>query len=132
MRTFRTLAVERLEERRLLAGNVTASVVNGNLVVSGDSASNDVVIAQTPSGIVVLGQPGTTINGGASFTAVGVTGDVRVTLGGGNDTLQAAVAVPRDLTIDLGSGDDAVTFGGFFEPPVPDATESTVHVGGNL
>src|SRR4051812_27996763 len=37
-RFYRKLGLEKLEERRVLAGNVSASIVNGNLVVIGDDA----------------------------------------------------------------------------------------------
>src|SRR5262245_59984329 len=103
------LCVELLEDRCLLAGNVTAAVVNGSLIVTGDAESNDVLLVQTAQGIevhgvVFSGEPPavTTVNGGESFTAVGLTRDIKVDLGAGNDTLGAAFVAPGDLTVDMG------------------------------
>jgi hypothetical protein len=121
--------VEHLEVRCLPAGNVTAAVDHGNLVVTGDAESNEIEIFQTAQGIQVNGVPGTTVNGGASFTAVGVTKDVAVSLGDGDDALVLDLNVPRDLTIDLGAGDNALNLGGFFEPPPGDTGPGGVITG---
>ena len=47
----------------MLAGNVTAQLVNGDLHLTGDSAANDVKVTRTAAGIIVQGKTGTTING---------------------------------------------------------------------
>jgi hypothetical protein len=120
------LRVEPLEGRWVPAGNVTATVDHGDLVVTGDAESNNVEIIQTAEGIQVIGDFGTTVNGGASFTAVGVTKDVVVSLGDGDDTLGMALNVPRDLTIVLGAGGNVVNFGGFLDAPVVPVTNGVV------
>jgi hypothetical protein len=122
------LRLEQLEARCLLAGNVTAAVVNGSLVVTGDAQDNTIEIFQTAQGIQVLGMA-TTVNGGTSFTAVGVTKDVVVSLGDGSDGLAFDLTVPRDLIIDMGAGDNSVNFGGFFEPPPGDTGPGGVITG---
>lgn len=84
------LAVESLEARAMLAGNVTASVTRGTLNIKGDAQANSIIISQTPSvagGFTITPVDGssTTINGGT--IAVNLTGVVRVTIKmeGGND-----------------------------------------------
>lgn len=85
-RTFRPLGLESLEARRVMAGNVTASIVGGDLVITGDNAANDVRIHQNLGKLVVEGLNGTRINGDNKdrFPA---DVDVRVDLNGGLDKL---------------------------------------------
>ena len=110
------LRFESLERRSLLAGDVTAAVVDGRLVVTGDDFGNNVSIhrGDTPNEIVV--QAGgslrdlttTTINGGSRFVATGVTGLI-VHLGDGDDTLSVRdVDIAGDVVIDTGMGDDDI------------------------
>src|SRR5262249_14916053 len=81
----RTLHVEQLEGRAMLAGNVTASVSGGNLIIRGDNVDNGVVISQTDpgtylvTGIDTAGGP-TTINGNTDATFTGVTGSFDIDL----------------------------------------------------
>lgn len=85
------LGIESLEDRRLLAGNITATFVGGNLVLRGDAADNAVTISQTAANkISVLGKSdsgsATTINGLAGpviFT--GTLNSIDADLAGGND-----------------------------------------------
>ena len=49
-RRCRTLYVERLERRTLLAGNGTAALIAGNLDLTGDSSSNAVQVSQVSAG----------------------------------------------------------------------------------
>lgn len=92
--TFRKtlrLGVESLEDRRLLAGNITATFIGGNLVLRGDAADNAVIVSQTAANkISVLGKSdsgsATTINGLAGpviFT--GTLNSIDADLAGGND-----------------------------------------------
>src|SRR5262245_23987544 len=86
---FVRLQVEQLEGRLTPAGNVTALLLRGNLLVVGDSAANAVEITAAGGDLVVRGQPGTTVNGGAAatFSGVGsVAGNLVVLLGRGADT----------------------------------------------
>src|SRR4051812_41895446 len=87
----RTLGVERLEGRAMLAGNVTAFVDGGgNLIVRGDNNDNAVLVQQTAtgqysvtgvdfadSGVSGFRSGPTNINGSANGTVFlsGVTGD---------------------------------------------------------
>src|SRR5579863_10413541 len=121
-------ALEALENRTLLTGNVVASVVaGGNLLILGDSKANQIGIETTSGGALqITSLDGTTrINGSTSpFTPSGVTGSVFVFLGAGNDVLQVgggspATTIPHDLLIGLGNGNDSVSV-------------ATTSIGGNL
>src|SRR5258708_6010556 len=89
---LRRPALEGLERRALLAGNVTAFFNSGSLLLSGDAAANGVSIEQVAGGKYVVsgfaldGSP-TLINGAPYKVFSGVTNDVAVNLEGGNDLL---------------------------------------------
>ena len=103
----RRLAVEVLEDRRLMAGNILASLHGGNLVVRGDAADNQIQIVQLAQGLRVHGLTGTTVNGLASFDTAGKVNDVKVRMQqGGVDRfmIQGAFNLRRDLDIRLGDG----------------------------
>lgn len=120
-RKFRSVSlhVERLEERAVMAGNVTAMLNNGVLTLIGDNLANEIMAYQTvPGTYKIIGNPGTTVNGGLSFTAPGVTGDLNIMMGEGDDFLQLMMVVPGNLNIDMGRGNDYLSLGGFFELPV--------------
>ena len=149
-------ALECLEQRTLLTGNVIAAVVaGGNLLVLGDSKANQIGIQSTAGGgLKISSLDGTTkINGSTSpFTASGVTGSVTILLGQGNDVLHIGggtpqTVIPQNLLIVLGNGQDTVDiatatiggnasiFGGSGGDTVAvgsAATSSLVNVGGNL
>jgi hypothetical protein len=124
---FPEAAIECLEQRLLLTGNVSAAVLaGGNLLVLGDSKPNQIAIQSTSGGgLQISSLDGTTkINGSTSpFTANGVTGNVYIFLGQGNDVLQigdgttAAVTpavvplttmIPQNLLVVTGNGNDMV------------------------
>lgn len=91
-------------------GNVQVSVVSGNLIIRGDNRDNNLIITES----LIAGRADTTINGERRiFVPDGVTGDVRITLRGGNDFVRVELpgtnfAVPQDLEINTGSGNDLV------------------------
>src|SRR5688500_2611678 len=103
-----------LEPRRLLAGNVTAAVVNGDLVITGDAAANRIVVSGMglPQGQVLI-QPAdddTRING-EFFQAVleGVTGNVRIALGAKSDNVAVQhLNLPKALAIAGGKHGDSI------------------------
>ncbi len=119
-------AIECLEARTLLTGNVLAAVLpGGNLLLLGDSKPNQISIQSSGGALQVSSLDGTTkINGSTNpFTANGVTGGVYVFLGQGNDVLQiggATVAptispavtltttIPQNLLVITGNGNDTV------------------------
>ncbi|MCA9075122.1 MAG: peptidylprolyl isomerase [Planctomycetaceae bacterium] len=86
-------ALEALESRTLLAGNVTATIQNGNLTLTGDDAANSVEVSVVDGDIVVIGLNSTTINDSSDvFVAVeggtSLSGHLTSSLGGGDDTLR--------------------------------------------
>ncbi len=117
---FDGTGIERLEQRRMMAGDVSASLSGADLVVNGDNNGNEVVIRATAQSgqFVVEGLNGTTINGQQSATISGVTDDLRINLRNGENVLmltaegpdgeQAVLNVVDDLQIRTGSGNDIV------------------------
>ena len=117
--TTRRLQVESLENRELMAGNVSVSVQNGNLYITGDAARNHVEVRQSSPGVfrvngVTIGGAATKINNATNgvFTTSAVRGNVVISLGGGDDQLNfgtgdnRVINVPNNLSIDMGSGSD--------------------------
>lgn len=103
-RRYRFLSPDRLEERTLLAGNVTAALSGNLLTITGDGKSNDITVEQTDAthiritGNIDVGAfPGkqTTVQAG------GLTANVQ--------TIQ--VPVVFGLKINMGAGDDSVRIG---------------------
>jgi len=91
--------IELLEQRRLLAGSVAASLNGaGDLVLTGDNAANNVVVTASATGYSVTGT-GTSIKSSIAG-AVAIAGGFFVP----DET--------RDLSISLGKGDDSVTIAG--------------------
>jgi hypothetical protein len=113
--------VELLESRIALAGDVTAQLIGGHLVITGDAQANAFEIFETVGGTIsavayVLKSldDSTTINGSSQpFTISGVTRDVRISLGAGDDLLRVgktgeSFRALRDLKISGGDGDNAI------------------------
>ena len=121
------LAIESLEQRQALAGNVVAVFTEGTLSILGDDAANGVTIIYDVAtkthrvhGSDAGGQP-TSINGelGSPLppTFAGVK-NIHVRLGLGDDRLDFGAAdqvytglAKGKLTIEMGSGNDEVTLG---------------------
>jgi hypothetical protein len=105
--------IERLEARQMLAGNVTAEIVDGDLVVTGDGLDNRIAIyaGGLHPGVhgenTADGNP-TSINGAAngSFNLDGLTGDVVVRMGDGRDSVLFEGAFPGAMVLEGGAGDD--------------------------
>ncbi len=137
-RTFRRLqsAVETLEARYAMAGDVMAVMYDQMLVIWGDAEANGVVLtydsnslSYTVTGKDVGGSP-TTINGQASATLTNVR-QVAVLLNGGDDDFSvgspAAVdtVISQWLSIDMGEGNDRVQLGQAGNAPVGAAPVAT-------
>lgn len=93
---MRRIGLEPLEERTLLAGIVTVSVSQGNLILRGDNAANGIHLTQIGEGSyqitgLVTGGSATTIKHGAvsgtSAVVEGVTGNIDIDLKRGDDLL---------------------------------------------
>lgn len=110
------VSYEALENRRLLAGDVSVFLAANNILqLQGDSASNQVEIRGTDSGaIVVEGLNGTRINGQSRVRFAdlgsGLNG-LRVRLEGGDDLVRVEdLRVRQSVTVHGGSGNDAIGF----------------------
>jgi len=129
-------AVTILESRIALAGNVTAVVAGGNLIIRGDNAGAAITLSQPgPGQITVTGQD-TTVNGSAApVTLSSVKRDVRVFFGDGDDSLTfdegAPLTVAGNLFVDGGSGSNTVTVGAS-GPFAAAAGVAALNVGGDL
>jgi hypothetical protein len=138
IRKARNLALEAFERRALLAGNVTALVDDGNLVIAGDASANGVALHQTDAGrYVITGfdlDGTTTINGGtAPVVLEDVTGDVVVDLRAGDDSLVVSnSAEARQTLADSVSGGAAGTIADSPEVSDPSVDAEQVAVSGNL
>jgi hypothetical protein len=113
-RRFSSVVCDLLEPRRLLAGNVTATVVKGDLLIQGDADKNRIIVTGLGLGAgQVMIQPAddsTTING-EMFQAVlqGVTGSVRIALGAKADNVVVEhLNLPKGLTTDGGKHGDSI------------------------
>jgi|GEM_PF-1786590 len=104
-----------LEPRRTLAGNVAATVLDGNLYLVGDNTSNQIELIVRDGRAIVNGLEGTTVNGGASFqigNSNSIGGKMFAWLLGGDDTLilRNGVAFPDSVEIHGGAGEDQIGF----------------------
>jgi hypothetical protein len=128
------LTLEPLENRQLLAGNISIETSDGNLVILGDALSNRISIRQTG-----LGQFTVTGNDGEQFRTPGglyqktpvkvanVRGGLLVSLASGNDSVQiqglgSSRSLGAFVTVLTGTGKDEVVIrevqtGGLQYPP---------------
>ncbi len=126
------LRVEPLEQRLLLAGNVTADLIDGQLIITGDDLANAIVIAMDPEGTCwVTALPDddnadaatTLINGQVEATGFIGVHSITVNLHGGDDILNVHDSewpggMPRGrdlnlsggLTLNMGDGNDTIRF----------------------
>ncbi|WP_425616820.1 hypothetical protein NA78x_000480 [Anatilimnocola sp. NA78] len=128
-RGFQRLSVEKLEDRSLMAGNVTAAVTGGVLNITGDTADNGITVdytlatnSYTVTG-TAQGGSATTINGLDTSvpanvqTFTNVTKGIRVLANNGNDNLVFGAAASTNFTvagfvdIQMGNGNDTVSIG---------------------
>ncbi len=98
-----------LEPRKMLAGDVTATVSDGLLQIVGDAEGNEIIVAGRPDGTATVFPIGdTTINGSTDpFIVTTQLDDVDVRLNAGDDnaTLQGLV-LSQSLRVRTGVGDD--------------------------
>jgi hypothetical protein len=124
----RRYGFESLESRRVMAGNVTAEVINGDLIITGDDAANGITLHALGGGTYQVGSFGfpvgvmlpafddTEINGDVpSAPFAGVTGKIILRMRGGDDVVfvGAGFSSPGDVFIDGGSGFDTIRLNEF-------------------
>jgi hypothetical protein len=133
----RRCSFEALESRQMMAGDVTAKISGGDLIIKGDSLGNGITIAAgTTAGTVIVtgvtaGGSATTINGGtAAVTLSGFTDDLKIDLKDGDDNVSVTgLTVSDDGKIKAGKGDDTVnvsdtTFDDDFKTDLGDGDDS--------
>lgn len=127
---FRRLMIESLEARSLLAGNLSVSVTDGVLAITGDAANNRFHIEKLPAASstggwsgarfklsqpwVPKGEMPTKINGQTSLIVEGVKAGLQMNLGDGVDIvyvfgtrgLHSPAGIPGMVNIDMGPGND--------------------------
>lgn len=100
----RTLRIESLERREVLAGNVAAQLVGSTLTLTGDALANQLMVSSVAGGRFAVIGGGTTINGSQdSFVTSRPVTSIVANFGGGDDL--------------VGFGNDAQVFArqlGFF------------------
>lgn len=94
-------AIEKLETRQLLTGQVTATVSDGNLTITGDAEANELELTYFKGDVSIRSRSGTKINGktGRTILFAGtdtVPGNVTVKLADGKDKF----IVSRDIAIE--------------------------------
>ncbi|MCC6510240.1 MAG: hypothetical protein IT423_14135 [Pirellulaceae bacterium] len=109
VKNFRRPRLESLELRQLMAGDVAVALEGSLLRIEGDALDNQIVVAQSAAGdVVVSGQNGTLINGLPSVRFVRpALNAMEVRMEAGNDTVtMRSVQLANDLFVDLGAGND--------------------------
>jgi hypothetical protein len=101
--------IQALEGRRLLAANVTATLVGGVLVVQGDNKPHSIVIAaQSTVTTTISPGKGTTVNGIAAPATFTGTPPITVDLGSSNDTVVLVDMSFQNVSVNTGGGNDVV------------------------
>ncbi|MGH7180325.1 MAG: hypothetical protein ACREJC_23300, partial [Tepidisphaeraceae bacterium] len=102
-------AVEALERRVMMDGNVTALLSGGDLTVRGDRDDNDIIMTRRNDGrIRIAGREGTTVNGHSFVDLSAPSDDVLIQMQqGGEDfvEIQGRFTVPDDFNARLGAGE---------------------------
>jgi hypothetical protein len=102
-----------LEPRVLLSGNVTALVINGDLLISGGRAATTITVNSdrlAPGEFRVIAEDFSRINDqGDTLVLSGVIGDIRINLRGGDDRIRIdEIEAPGSVSIGAGRGNDIV------------------------
>lgn len=115
----RKLAFEQCEGREMMAGNVSAAMYGGELVIQGDNQSNSIEITEiTNYAVEIKATNGTTINGTNVAYFFNPSDKINAYMNGGDDVLTLASTAGRNPTgfvnayIDMGSGRDQLGFWG--------------------
>lgn len=115
----RRLTVERLESRELMAGDLHAALVAGDLRISGGLLSNglEITAGPTPGTVQVAGLRqagfGTQVNQQNGPLTFAVARDVVIDLGDGDNLLKIEnVCLPGKLKVHCGDGSDTIRLEG--------------------
>ncbi len=121
-RMEKRLRFESLEQKQLLAADLSVAVIGGDLVITGDAEPNSFILRSgddfNEQFQIVNRIFGDTINGQLDDLFVsGVTGNVIINTGGGDDVVRifgdgpGPLEFPGDLRINLGDGGDQLFLG---------------------
>src|SRR5687767_1367977 len=91
----RSMHVEQLETRRVMAGNILAEVIDGTLFIDGDDLANGIAIQGTenPGEVRLIPVPAvagdvTYLNDQTGHLTFEFTEDIVIRMGGGNDGVE--------------------------------------------
>jgi hypothetical protein len=111
------LAVESLERRTLLSGNVIATQSGNQLDLNGDELGNQIMVrsGNTPTEVIVQSMDQTTVNGSQQPVVFEGVTSINASMEGGDDWFKATdLTVNPDggngFTVDGGWGDDRIEF----------------------
>lgn len=107
------LLVESLENRCLLAGNVSVSVSGSDLNITGDNLANTITVESIGSNQVQVRGFGTSVNGSPdAIKTFNVSGSINLHMNGGADVVRVTNLVIQDnLNVDLGPGANELLLG---------------------
>jgi hypothetical protein len=107
------LHVESLENRCLLAGNVSVSVSGSDLNITGDNLANTITVESIGSDQVQVRGFGTSVNGSPdAIKTFNVSGSINLHMNGGADVVRVTNLVIQDnLNVDLGPGSNELLLG---------------------
>lgn len=111
----RKLAFEQVENREMMAGNVSAAIYGGELVIVGDDQSNSIQVTEVSDRVVEINAiNGTTINGASVAYFYNPSDKLNAYMNGGDDVLQILTTQGHRTTtfnnvfINMGSGRDGL------------------------
>ncbi|MEC9091242.1 MAG: hypothetical protein VX438_00955 [Planctomycetota bacterium] len=111
-KSARRLSIETLENKELLAGNVTAAVSGNSLDIFGDALDNEIRVEEvSSSNFLVTGVNNTTVNGSPQllFSLPFPDPELHVDLKHGNDVLRIKnISALAKITADTGDGLDKI------------------------
>lgn len=111
-RSLQCRETQALEARIVPAGNVVASMANGNLTLTGDNSSNRITVFESEGEIRIIPRSGTstTINGEQSVTLPGpISGNLKVKMKGGDDFVTVEADVGKSVNANMGAGTDVLS-----------------------
>src|SRR5690349_15576548 len=104
----RVCAFESLETRQMMAGDVTAQIHNGNLIIKGDSSDNTIAVTQSGTTITVTGTS-TTVNSSTSAAVLtGFTGKIKIKMKDGADSVTLTGLTTTKLDVEMGDGNNTL------------------------
>ncbi len=112
--------VESLESRTMLAGNVHVIVSGDNMIINGDSDSNEIMVYSLVDTIGVLGGNGTTVTGDVFDLTTADLNKLTIKMKSGDDhvTVGPRIEATGKVRIIGGGGDDQITVQGTFNDKV--------------